>query len=182
MMYAWMLGEDLFVKTHDDGSHYVAFLEILFCAGGMGIVAGDAGIRDGEVGCHPFKLLAVFEGQNPCGRIGRKLLQRRALLDAPPAIAVAPKREGRWEPFFARYDARLAGAVVRCLLEPESHGAGFGAIKDLAWSAIYWASGGFAFGLFVGAILAWKVARSGDNQHPKLATRDADPPFGKGLL
>jgi molybdopterin-guanine dinucleotide biosynthesis protein A len=43
----------------------------------------------------------------------------RALLDAPPvaAVAVAPKREGRWEPFFARYDAPRASPVVRARLE-----------------------------------------------------------------
>lgn len=41
----------------------------------------------------------------------------RMLLDAPPAIAVAPKREGRWEPFFARYDATRARPVVDARLE-----------------------------------------------------------------
>jgi molybdopterin-guanine dinucleotide biosynthesis protein A len=41
----------------------------------------------------------------------------RALLDAPPAVAVAPKREGRWEPFFARYDVTRARPVVRARLE-----------------------------------------------------------------
>ncbi len=41
----------------------------------------------------------------------------RALLSAPPATAVAPKRDGRWEPFFARYDAAGARAVVRTRLE-----------------------------------------------------------------
>jgi molybdopterin-guanine dinucleotide biosynthesis protein A len=29
----------------------------------------------------------------------------RRLIDAPPAMLVAPRRRGRWEPFFARYDA-----------------------------------------------------------------------------
>ena len=31
----------------------------------------------------------------------------RKLVSAPPASAVAPRRDGRWEPFFARYEARL---------------------------------------------------------------------------
>jgi molybdopterin-guanine dinucleotide biosynthesis protein A len=43
----------------------------------------------------------------------------RMLLDAPPAaaVAVAPKREGRWEPFFTRYDAARARPVVRARLQ-----------------------------------------------------------------
>jgi molybdopterin-guanine dinucleotide biosynthesis protein A len=45
----------------------------------------------------------------------------RALLDAPPAIAVAAKREGRWEPFFARYDAPRASPVVRARLRAGAH-------------------------------------------------------------
>lgn len=32
----------------------------------------------------------------------------RRLLSAPPAAARAARRDGRWEPFFARYDARRA--------------------------------------------------------------------------
>lgn len=45
----------------------------------------------------------------------------RMLLDAPRAVAVAPKREGRWEPFFARYDATLARPVVQARLEAGAH-------------------------------------------------------------
>ncbi len=37
----------------------------------------------------------------------------KRLLGAPPdAVAVAPRREGRWEPMFARYDARRALPAV----------------------------------------------------------------------
>ena len=40
----------------------------------------------------------------------------KKLADAPRASAVAPKRDGRWEPLFARYDARrvLDRARARC--------------------------------------------------------------------
>jgi molybdopterin-guanine dinucleotide biosynthesis protein A len=34
------------------------------------------------------------------------------LVSAPDAVAVAPRREGRWEPFFARYDAPRALAIA----------------------------------------------------------------------
>jgi molybdopterin-guanine dinucleotide biosynthesis protein A len=37
----------------------------------------------------------------------------RRLLDAPAAVALAPRRDGRWEPTFARYDAARALPVVR---------------------------------------------------------------------
>jgi molybdopterin-guanine dinucleotide biosynthesis protein A len=37
----------------------------------------------------------------------------RRLLGAPAAPAVAPRRDGRWEPFFARYDAPRALPVAR---------------------------------------------------------------------
>jgi molybdopterin-guanine dinucleotide biosynthesis protein A len=43
--------------------------------------------------------------------IGEALLRR--LIDAPPAIAIAPKRAGRWEPLFARYDADRAITIAR---------------------------------------------------------------------
>ena len=35
--------------------------------------------------------------------VSHELLRR--LIEAPPAPIVAPRREGRWEPLFARYDA-----------------------------------------------------------------------------
>jgi molybdopterin-guanine dinucleotide biosynthesis protein A len=38
-------------------------------------------------------------------RISQRLLA--SLLDAPPASVVAPRRDGRWEPLCARYDASL---------------------------------------------------------------------------
>jgi molybdopterin-guanine dinucleotide biosynthesis protein A len=41
----------------------------------------------------------------------------RALLSAPAAVAVAPKRGRLWEPFFARYDAEAARPIVRARLE-----------------------------------------------------------------
>jgi molybdopterin-guanine dinucleotide biosynthesis protein A len=43
--------------------------------------------------------------------VSESLLLR--LARAPEAVAVAPRREGRWEPFFARYDAPLALPVAR---------------------------------------------------------------------
>jgi molybdopterin-guanine dinucleotide biosynthesis protein A len=44
-------------------------------------------------------------------RLGRELLARLELFPTGPA-ALAPKRDGRWEPFVARLEARV-GAVVR---------------------------------------------------------------------
>lgn len=43
--------------------------------------------------------------------VSRHLLERLAA--APPASIVAPKRAGRWEPFFARYDAARALPCAR---------------------------------------------------------------------
>jgi molybdopterin-guanine dinucleotide biosynthesis protein A len=37
----------------------------------------------------------------------------RRLVDAPPAAVVAPRRAGRWEPLFARFDSAAALPVVR---------------------------------------------------------------------
>jgi molybdopterin-guanine dinucleotide biosynthesis protein A len=37
----------------------------------------------------------------------------RRLMDAPPATIVAARRDGRWEPFFARYDAASVLPVAR---------------------------------------------------------------------
>ena len=39
----------LFVETYNNGPHDITLLEVSFWAGGMSIMAGDAGIRDGEV-------------------------------------------------------------------------------------------------------------------------------------
>ncbi|MBS2018905.1 MAG: NTP transferase domain-containing protein [Deltaproteobacteria bacterium] len=39
------------------------------------------------------------------------------LLDAPPAPAVAPRRGGRWEPFFARYEANVVLPIAIALAE-----------------------------------------------------------------
>lgn len=39
----------------------------------------------------------------------------RRLLEAPAARAVAPRRAGRWEPFFARYDAGLSLPIAATL-------------------------------------------------------------------
>lgn len=36
----------------------------------------------------------------------------RRLVEAPDAAAVAPRRAGKWEPLFARYDAPVARAVA----------------------------------------------------------------------
>ena len=48
--------------------------------------------------------------------VTRALLER--LLGAPPAVAVAPRdREGRWQPFFARYDVGLARPFVERRLD-----------------------------------------------------------------
>lgn len=64
-----MLCEDLFVETHDDSPHYIALLEIFLGTGWMGVMAGDTRVCDSDIGCHPLKMLAIFEGQNPGGRI-----------------------------------------------------------------------------------------------------------------
>jgi molybdopterin-guanine dinucleotide biosynthesis protein A len=40
----------------------------------------------------------------------------RRLVEAPTATAVAPRRDARWEPFFARWDARLAKPFVEANL------------------------------------------------------------------
>jgi molybdenum cofactor guanylyltransferase len=37
----------------------------------------------------------------------------RRLVSAPPASAVAARRDGRWEPFFARYDAPLVLPIAK---------------------------------------------------------------------
>lgn len=36
----------------------------------------------------------------------------RRLASAPPAVARAPRRDGRWEPFFARFDAARARPIA----------------------------------------------------------------------
>ena len=43
--------------------------------------------------------------------VSKGLLSR--LIDAPPAPAVAARRSGKWEPFFARYDAAEVLPVAR---------------------------------------------------------------------
>ncbi len=43
------------------------------------------------------------------------------LMAAPPAAIVAPKREGRWEPLFARYDAARCREPVRNALAAGRH-------------------------------------------------------------
>ncbi len=53
----------------------------------------------------------------------------------------------------------IGGFVIRYLLEPNEHGGGFGALKDLAWALIYWAASGLAIGLTVGVLLASRVVR-----------------------
>ncbi|MDB4933317.1 MAG: Molybdopterin-guanine dinucleotide biosynthesis protein MobA [Labilithrix sp.] len=39
----------------------------------------------------------------------------RRLVEAPPAALVAPRRRGRWEPFFARYEAATVLPIARAL-------------------------------------------------------------------
>ncbi len=46
--------------------------------------------------------------------VSRALVGR--LVDAPDAAAVAPEREGRWEPLFARYDAARVLPVAEALV------------------------------------------------------------------
>jgi molybdenum cofactor guanylyltransferase len=41
------------------------------------------------------------------------------LLAAPPALAIAPRRDGRWEPLFARYDAARALPLARGRLDAD---------------------------------------------------------------
>lgn len=44
----------------------------------------------------------------------------RKLLAAPPAPAVAPRRDGRWEPFFARWDVRAVQSRARSVRSPSA--------------------------------------------------------------
>ena len=46
--------------------------------------------------------------------VSRELLER--LVAAPVAPVVAPRRDGRWEPFFAVWDSRTALPIVRARL------------------------------------------------------------------
>jgi molybdenum cofactor guanylyltransferase len=48
-----------------------------------------------------------------------KLVAR--LLGAPPAPVVAPRREGRWEPLFARYDAPFTLPLARAQVAAGRH-------------------------------------------------------------
>jgi molybdenum cofactor guanylyltransferase len=78
---------------------------------------GDAGPLGG--------LLALLDHADPdrvialaCDmpHLGRELLARLDLFPAGPA-AIAPRRDGRWEPFLARFEARAAEVVRRRLGE-----------------------------------------------------------------
>lgn len=51
--------------------------------------------------------------------VGPSLVAR--LVDAAPAAIVAPRRGGRWEPLFARYDARVVRPIVAELLATGRH-------------------------------------------------------------
>ena len=51
------------------------------------------------------------------------------LLDAPAATVVAPRREGRWEPLFARYDSPAVLPVARAHVAAGRH-----ALHDLLYA------------------------------------------------
>ena len=68
--------ERTFVETHDNSPHDITLLKILLWAGGMSVVTGDAGIRDGKVGRKPLELVIIFEGENSRGRIVHEFFQR----------------------------------------------------------------------------------------------------------
>jgi len=65
----------LFVKTHNNGPHDITLLEVSSWAGGMSIMAGDAGIRDGEVDCQPLELVPIFKSEHAGGWIGHQFFQ-----------------------------------------------------------------------------------------------------------
>jgi len=71
---AFSQGKELSVETHDNGPHDVTLSEILLSARRMPIVTGDAGLRDGNVGCKPLKLITILESENFRGWIGREFL------------------------------------------------------------------------------------------------------------
>ena len=75
--------------------------------GGLAALLGRAGARPAlAVACDmPF--------------VGEALLRRP--LAAPPAPGVAPRRDGRWEPLLARYDAARVLPVVRAHLAQGRH-------------------------------------------------------------
>lgn len=80
-------------------------------ADGAGPLAGLAALLDEGTGARAKAVIAVA-----CDMPYLSAAHVGALLEAPPAVAVAPKRDGRWEPFFARYDAPRASPVVRARL------------------------------------------------------------------
>lgn len=76
-------------------------------------------LRDGGEAQGPLAgLLALLEHADTAiavacdmPHVSERLVRR--LLDAPPSAIVAPRRHGRWEPFFARYEAASVLPVAR---------------------------------------------------------------------
>jgi molybdenum cofactor guanylyltransferase len=85
---------------------------------GMEVLA-DAGLNAGPLGGLAALLERVEGGYAVATACDMPFVTEplvRRLLAAAPAIAVAPKRAGRWEPLFALYDAERARDVVRSRL------------------------------------------------------------------
>jgi len=55
--------------------HDITLLEVSFGVGGMSIMAGDAGIRDGEVYCQALELVPIFKGEHAGGWIGHQFFR-----------------------------------------------------------------------------------------------------------
>src|SRR5687767_12595676 len=66
---------NLFVETHNNGSHDITLLEVPLWTGRMSIMAGHAGIRDGEVRRKSFKLVPILKRHHAGGWIGHESFQ-----------------------------------------------------------------------------------------------------------
>ena len=73
----------LFVETYNNGPHDITLLEVSFGAGGMSIMAGDAGIRDREVYCQALELVPIFKSEHAGGWIGHQFFQSVFLCFGP---------------------------------------------------------------------------------------------------
>lgn len=93
---------------------------VLVGSGEAYAATGLEAIADEPAGTGPLGGLCALlrrAGRRPALALGcdmpfvsARLVER--LVGAPPAVAVAPRREGRWEPLFARYEAAAALPVA----------------------------------------------------------------------
>lgn len=88
----------------------------VFVGGGEAGALTDEGSGAGPLGGLAALLERAGEGRAisvACDMpfVSRELLER--LVRAPSAPVVAPRRNGRWEPFFAAWDAPIALPIVR---------------------------------------------------------------------